>query len=133
MDPVTFLARCGRRGWRLGLVAALTGWGLSGCTVIRIEGAQAQTSLYPGLLVLRLDPQADRVAVVRTRQFGLGLGWRSATLGWVQEEAFVAGADPGCRLVLVLPAEAAASAASAWGLDRPNGRTPCMVTTEMGD
>ncbi len=133
MDSAAFLAGWWRRRWRLGLLMALAGCGLSGCTVIRIEGARAETALFPGLLVLRLDPQADRVAVIRTRQFGLGLGWRSATLGWVQEEAFVAGADPGCRLVLVLPAEAAASTASAWGLTGAAGPLPCTVTTEMGE
>ncbi|MDE1466510.1 hypothetical protein [Aurantiacibacter sp. D1-12] len=71
----------------------------SGCTVVRVEGAQATTSV--GFGVTELSPQTDAdVIAYRLTGFGLVPGLDSTTLGYRSEEVVIVLDQSACSVVI---------------------------------
>lgn len=95
-----------RAAWALaGVIGAV---GLSGCTIVRIDGPAQVTRVYPG--VLTIAPEAgDAMIAYRSRGLGLVPGRNGVTLGYADETVVALGSADECRIVLFEPDAATVS------------------------
>jgi hypothetical protein len=106
------MARCGGKevgqtflliGAALRAIIAL-GWafGLTACTVVRVDGPARVTRVYPG--IIRVEPDTGHsMLAYRSRGFGIVPGRNGLTLGFAGETAVSIASAEECRIVLFDP------------------------------
>lgn len=82
----------------LSIVASLF---YSGCTVVRVQGNDVRTELYPGVVRVSVSAARDIPTVISTHGFGLVMTTQSNTLGWVRERAVLFPDSTNCRVVFI--------------------------------
>src|SRR5437762_812704 len=85
-----------------GPLLAAAGLALSACTTINISGAQGvETHRHFGFAAISLTPGAAG-AWVRTKGYGLALTQNGASLGLVEERAFITHNASACSVFLIV-------------------------------
>jgi hypothetical protein len=73
----------------------------SGCTVVRVQGNDVRTELYPGVVRVSISAAREIPTVISTNGVGLVMTTQSNTLGWVREWAVLLPDSTKCRVVFI--------------------------------
>ncbi|MCI4588825.1 hypothetical protein MOK15_01705 [Sphingobium sp. BYY-5] len=88
-------------GWRTNLLLAACCLS-SGCTIVRIEGADPQTRIVPG--IVRVKPaNAQSMLLVRSAGLGVVAQSQGTTLGYAAETAAYVQDSQRCTIILFQP------------------------------
>lgn len=98
---------CSTAGGRCFSIAATVGL-MTGCTIVRVEGAAPSTSVYLGTLKIEPQPGAG-LMILRTQGFGLVPSAHGMTFGYRREVAAWVYDPARCQVILFdrSPAEVA--------------------------
>jgi hypothetical protein len=84
------------------LLMLMLSFAASGCTIVRIEGADARVRLVPGIVKVRpADPQT--IIVVESKGFGVVPQQRAFVLGFASETAAYVDGSSRCAVILFRP------------------------------
>jgi hypothetical protein len=75
-------------------------WLASACTTVRVEGTEPKTASYFGITKLEFNGLYSNPVAVQTTGFGIILGARSTTIGWLEEQLVTAPDASACQIFI---------------------------------